>query len=295
MAIRITCPGCQTSLTLDDKMRGKKVRCKACAKVLSIPAVKAKVLAEGPEEEAVQDEPRLKLKKRSVPSEADSDSESDVRPGKKKKKKKGKKGSGMLIMGGVAALVVLLLIGGGLSAFFMLGPGEEALKKKEEQQALLDAKAKKEMEDAIKAPAAKEKDDRTPARIVVPGIKEGNPAAKKGGIYIVTNVRGAGYRTERASELANIGKAYVQFCDEYKGANRNMETWLEYIKTFGPIHEYVKDGYYKMNFNARLEASSVIAYESGIDVGQAHMCVRGDGSVGHVPVAELKTILGRDP
>ena len=74
-----------------------------------------------------------------------------------------------------------------------------------------------------------------------------------------------------------------------------MENWLQHIKTFGPIHEYVKDGYYKMNFNARLEASSVIAYESGIDVGQAHMCVRGDGSVDHVPLAELKTILGRDP
>jgi hypothetical protein len=276
-------------LTLDDKMRGKKVRCKGCAKVLSIPAAKAKVLAEGPEEEAVQDEPRVKLKKGSVPSEIDAD------PPPKKKKKKGKQGFGVLIMGGAAALLLLLLVGGGVWAFFTFSPDKEAQKKKQEQQALLDAKAKKDVENAMKGPGAKEKDDRSPARIVVPGIKEGNPATKKGGTGIISNVRGAGYRLERRSELANIAKSYVQFSDEYKGGSRNMQTWLEYIKTFGPIHDSVKEGYYQMNFNARLEAGSVIAYERDIDVGQAHLCVKGDGSVDHVPLAELKAILGRDP
>jgi ribosomal protein S27E len=279
MAIRITCPGCQTALTLDDKMRGKKVRCKACAKVLSIPAAaKAKVLAEGPEEEAVQEEPKVKLGKASVPAEYDGDSAE--RSTKKKKKKKGKKGAGVLILAGVAALVVLLIVGGGLSAFIYFKP---------------DKQEKKQEPLAKAAPEVKEKDDRTPARIVVPKIQDGNPATKKGGTGIISNVRGAAYRAERRSELKQIGLSYVQFADEYKGANRNQQTWLEYIKTFGPIRDSVKDGYYKMNFNARLEGSSVIAYESDIDNGQAHLCVRGDGSVDHVPLAELKTILGRDP
>jgi ribosomal protein S27E len=299
MAIRITCPGCQTALTLDDKMRGKKVRCKACAKVLSIPAVaKAKALAHAGEleEETVQDEPRVKLKKASAPPEDDSASDDD-RPAKKKKKKKnGKKGSGALIIGGVAALFLLLLAGGGLWAFFAFRPGEEAQKKKQEQQALLAAKAKNDAESANKAPAAKEKDERSPARIVVPGIKEGNPANnKKGGTGIVSDVRGAVYRTERQSELRQIAISYQQYSDDYKGANRNMDTWLVYIKDYGPIKGAVKDGYYKMNFSARAEGTSIVAYERDIDRGDKHLCAFYSGTVDYVPVAELKTILGRDP
>jgi ribosomal protein S27E len=281
MAIRITCPGCQAALTLDDKMRGKKVRCKACEKVLSIPAAsgKAKALARtaADEEEAVQDRPRVKVGKTSVPAEYDGDPEDDG--AKKKKKKKGKKGTGVLIIGGVAAIVVVLIAVGGLSAVMYFKPEEQK---------------KKPQESVAQAPEVKEKDERMPARIVVPGIKEGNPA-KKGGTGVISNVRGAAYRAERRSELRQIGLSYVQYADDYKGANRNQQTWLEYIKTFGPIHESVMEGYYKMNFNARLEAGSVIAYERDIDNGQAHLCVRGDGSVDHVPLAELKTILGRDP
>ena len=94
MAIRITCPGCETSLTLSEDKRGKKVRCRACEKVLSIPAINGKASKhaepEEDEEEAVQDEPQLKVKPGRKNDVDDEDEESD-RPAKKKKNKNKKK------------------------------------------------------------------------------------------------------------------------------------------------------------------------------------------------------------
>lgn len=290
MTIRLTCPECQTALTLADSLRGKKVRCKGCEKVLSIPAAKALAGADDDDhaqEDAIQERPRLKATRT-----ADEDAPQEDEPKKKKKKKKKTdKGSAALLIGAGAAVFVLLIVGGGVFAIFYLKKPEE--RNKQEPLAGLAAKDPKLAKDANGKAVVPVKTDE-PIRII-PKIQDGNPATKKGGTYIITNVRGAGYRTERRSELANIGKSYVQYSDEFKGANRNMDTWLEHIKTFGPIREAVKDGYYKMNFNARLESGSVIAYERDIDVGEQHLCVRGDGSVDHVPLAELKKILGRDP
>ena len=271
MAIRITCPGCQASLTLQDEMRGKKVRCRKCEQAINVPAangVKKKEAA------GVQASRNGKMK--AAPAEEHEEEHEEETP--KKKKKKSKKGTGLnwIVVGGLAGLF-LVVIAGGVAAYVIMGVGRAPIGP------------------VAKAPEEKEKDDRTPQRIVVPGIKEGNPAnSKKGGTGIVNNVRGAAYRAERRSELKQIGLSFVQYADEYKGANRNLDTWLDYIKTYGPIRDAVKEGYYKMNFNARLEGSSVIAYERDIDKG-AHLCVRGDGSVDYVPLAELKTILGRDP
>lgn len=287
MAIRITCPGCQTPLTLADTMRGKKVRCKSCAKVLGVPAAngKAKSLAR-PLAPSKDDEPE---EDRDAKAEVD-DTQDEERPAKKKKKKqKGKKGSGLLIIGAVAAVAVLLIGGGTLWAVMRYLP--DAAEKKKREEALAKAAEGKGGGGGTNA----EPDNRSPARIVVPGIKEGNPAAKKGGTYVISNVRGAGYRAERQSELANIAKSYVQYCDEYKGANRNMDTWLQYIKTYGPIHDAVKEGYYKMNFSARPDGSSVIAYERDMDNGQKHLCAFYSGTVDYVPLADLKMMLGRDP
>src|SRR5437870_4196763 len=89
MAIRITCPGCETALTLSDDKRGKKVRCRACEKVLSIPGINGKASKHAEEEdhdeEAVQDEPRLKTK---PARDDDEGGDEEDRPAKKKKKKK---------------------------------------------------------------------------------------------------------------------------------------------------------------------------------------------------------------
>src|SRR5437763_197575 len=128
MAIRITCPGCETSLTLSEDQRGKKVRCRACEKVLSIPAINGKASKHAEpqedEEEAVQDEPRLKTK----PARADEDDadESD-RPAKKKKKKK-KQGAPIVLIAALAVVFLLLVGGGALLTYFLTRPREAQAK-----------------------------------------------------------------------------------------------------------------------------------------------------------------------
>jgi hypothetical protein len=307
MSIRITCPGCEAPLTLADTMAGKKVRCTSCKKVLAIPASKKKVLAGGdePDEEAIREDEKLqvKAKARDADDDADGGDDEDSPKKKKKKKKKGKQGNLALIVGGASVLVVLLLVGGAAALVFALKPDEE--KKKQAQQVLADLKNKDAkgnlvMKDNVKDQAAPmpnqpvQPQGKDGGFRIIPKIQDGNPNAKKGGDNIVSSIRGSGYRLERQSELSNIGKSYIQYSDDFKGANRNMKSWLEYIKTFGPIRDAVAEGYYKMNFNATLDGGSVIAYERDIDKG-THLCVRGSGQVEYVPVAELKAILGRDP
>ena len=41
MAIRITCPSCDASLSFDDEKAGKKVRCKKCEELIPLPAAKS--------------------------------------------------------------------------------------------------------------------------------------------------------------------------------------------------------------------------------------------------------------
>ncbi|HZZ79187.1 MAG TPA: hypothetical protein VFE62_11750 [Gemmataceae bacterium] len=306
MPIRITCPGCQTVLTLADTMRGKKVRCKSCDKVIGIPAAsKKKVLADGAdvdEEEAVQEEPKLQVKAKAKPEPEEETEADEDRPKKKKKKKKKDKGSMGLAIGIVAVVAVLLLVGGGIGLFVILKPPDN---QKKNQVAQVDGKkdgaianpnpnVNGNAKDKVVVPPVPQPQPQGNKGVnIIPKIQDGNPA-KKGGDGIINNVRGAGYRTERRSELKQIGTAFIQYSDDFKGNNRNDNTWLDYIKTFGPIRDAVKDGYYKMNYSARLDSASVIAYERDIDQGR-HLCVRGDGSVDYVPLAELKTILGRDP
>src|ERR1019366_6249054 len=114
MAIRITCPGCKTSLTLDEKMRGKKVRCRECEKVLNIPAANGKPKKEAADDEAIQEERKVKAKTAAASHHDEDGDEEEDRPAKKKKKKKAGPGvmTGVLIGG--SALFVLLLAGVGV-------------------------------------------------------------------------------------------------------------------------------------------------------------------------------------
>jgi hypothetical protein len=104
-------------------------------------------------------------------------------------------------------------------------------------------------------------------------------------------ILGAGRRAERNNELKQIGLSFIQFCDEYKGASRTKENFLNYIRTFGPIHEAVKSGYYQMNMKAKLTSNDIIAHEQEMD-GKGYLSVKGDGSVHLVPEAEWKAALG---
>lgn len=262
MAIRITCPGCKSSLTLADELRGKKVRCKKCETSIKIPdANGAKRQRE--EEEADADE------RQPNSSEDDSDEEDEERPAKKKKKKKAAKGFSPVLIIVPVAVVVLLLVGG-VSAFFFTRDARPAAPK-ENQQA--------KVEEEVQKPQIFNK------------IQDGSPT-KKGGTGIVSNVRGAVYRTERKSELKQIYLAYQQFDGDYKGANRTKENFLEFVKNFGPIRDAIKEGYYVVNLKARFEGASIVAYERDID-SAGYLCAMGDGDVRYVSEVDWKAALGK--
>lgn len=283
MPIRITCPGCQTELTLADTMHGKKVRCKSCDKVIGVPAAsKKKVLAAGDdEEEAIQEEPKLqaKSKAKEVDVEDEADADEDQPKKKKKKKKKGKKGSMALIIGGVSVLVVLLLVGGGVGLIFALKPDGQQKKNQPVAQGVV--------------PPVPPPQGNNNAAQFIPKIQEGPPVKKGMNGHLLGNIRSAAYITERKNDLGNIGKLFNTFAVEYSGTARSQEGFLEYIKTSGPIHKYVAEGYIVVNMKAEpLSSSSIIAYEAEA-YNQGYLCVRGDNSVNFVTEANWKAALGK--
>ncbi|MBI3821673.1 MAG: hypothetical protein HY289_03225 [Planctomycetes bacterium] len=99
MAIRMTCPECEASLSLADDKRGKKVRCKECENVLTVPSANGKLKS------------------------AEVDEGESPTPDKKKKKKKKKSSDFPVVWIAVAAAVVVVLaIGGSVTAYFVTRP-----------------------------------------------------------------------------------------------------------------------------------------------------------------------------
>jgi hypothetical protein len=267
MAIRITCPGCKTALSLSEEMRGKKVRCKHCEKVIGIPAADA---PKHQAETATQTERKVKLK--TAPPSEESHDEDEDRPAKKKKKKKKKQGSSTLLIAGGAAVFLLLVCAVAVSAVFW--PRDPDAKAK--QQAKADEK--KDAEKIVVKGGIQ----------FVPPIQEG-PPTKKGGAGIVQNVRGAVYRTDRKAELHSLHLSYQQF--RLTDKNGTYDDFLVHIKNDGAVAGAVKDGYYQMNMKARLDGDNIIAYERDEDA-PGHLCVRANGEMPYVPAAQLKKELG---
>jgi hypothetical protein len=198
----------------------------------------------------------------------DRDEEED-RPAKKKKKKQQAPASpAIFIIIGVAVFVVLLAGGGGLA--YYLFPNRQPA---DVPQAKVEDKEKDENKGQI-----------------FPRREDGSPT-KKGGKDIVQNIRGAVWRTERKNELKQLQLSFIQYSDDYKPAARTKENFLEFIKTFGPIRDAVKEGYYVINLKARLQGGDIIAYERDED-NQGHLCVRSNGEMSYVPAAQLKKELG---
>ncbi|HZZ80058.1 MAG TPA: trypsin-like peptidase domain-containing protein [Gemmataceae bacterium] len=106
MAIRISCPSCDASLSFDDAKRGKKVTCKKCDESFTVPSANGKAKAES---SAIQNGRKIKAKS----SARDDDDEDDERPAKKKSKPEPKKSGLVLILAGVG--VVLFLVCGGIA------------------------------------------------------------------------------------------------------------------------------------------------------------------------------------
>ena len=267
MTLRITCPGCKTSLKLGDDMRGRKVRCTHCDKGLNIPAANGKLRDEEEEEERDEEEER---------------------PAKKKKKKK-KKGApvGLLVGIGVGVLLLLIVGGVGATAYF--------LRENTAKPALPGPVAQNKDGDAKGGQAKDGQPDGwvPPQRVVVPGIKEGNPALKAGGKSITGNIRGAAYVTERKNDLAQIGKLFVLFYDSTPKSARTQDEFVKSIQRDAKsLADSIKDGYYVMNMRAELTGSSIIAYESQV-YSQGYLCVNGNGVTDFVSEQDWKTALGK--
>jgi hypothetical protein len=202
-----------------------------------------------------------------------NDDDMDDRKAKKKKKKKRSSGPPvLLLMIGGAVLLVLLIVGGGVSAFFYL-KAEPAAPKQVEQ-----AKNDEKKEEGKKIN-------------IIPKIGEGNPAAKPDNLGVADNVRGAVYRSERRNELANIHKMFTAYELETPKSQRTTQSYLAYIqRDFGPVHEAIVKGYYKINVKVQPGSSEILAGESLID-RPGHFVVRANGMLEHVPADEFKKSL----
>jgi predicted Zn finger-like uncharacterized protein len=149
MPILTTCPHCEEPYNLDDRQRGKKVRCRVCSDTFVVAEedeeqderpVLAEV-SEDEEEEAVMadicddDEEAIQLAPRPARSPArarrdrdDDEEEDDPRP-RRRRQEKEPAGSGMMLLligGGVGLL--LLLVGGGGLAYYLLSKDDSSSK-----------------------------------------------------------------------------------------------------------------------------------------------------------------------
>src|SRR5215208_164853 len=108
MSLRITCPACKISYTVDDELRGKKIRCRECDKPLNIPAAERK---SEPAEEGIYDR---KGKSAPVPVKRPARGHNDDESPRRKQAARSPLLPLLLIGGGVGAVVVfgVLVLGG---------------------------------------------------------------------------------------------------------------------------------------------------------------------------------------
>jgi predicted Zn finger-like uncharacterized protein len=127
MAIRVTCPSCESSYTVDDAMRGKKVRCRDCEATVAVPSTsgkdgKSSSSGAGKKQESISSRPMPRVAARA----SDRDRDDDDRPRRKDPAKK----SGMLlplvIGGGVLAVLGVLGVIAVVVIFFVLGSSSPA-------------------------------------------------------------------------------------------------------------------------------------------------------------------------
>jgi predicted Zn finger-like uncharacterized protein len=117
MTIRINCPSCETPNSVDEEMRGEKVRCRKCKEPFTVPAAKKKRA----DDEAMQEGRKLKTTAASSRKRSDDDEDEDNdRP--IRKKAAAKKGFPvLLVLGGVGAILLFVILGAaGLVGFLVL-------------------------------------------------------------------------------------------------------------------------------------------------------------------------------
>jgi predicted Zn finger-like uncharacterized protein len=111
MSMRITCPECKAMCKVEDDQCGKKVRCRECDRLLSVPAGGTKTVARDAEEDDGFYDPKSKSAPASKRRNRDDD---DDRPAARRDRDGG--ASPVAKKGGSGLLVVLLIAGGSLVA-----------------------------------------------------------------------------------------------------------------------------------------------------------------------------------
>lgn len=113
MGIRVTCKACETSFSVADDRRGKKIRCKECEEICVVPSGgNSGGASNGKRKRDADDE-------RSTPDD-------DERPRSKKAAKGGNLMLPLALGGGAVVLVLFLLCGGGGAAYFLFFKGRPA-------------------------------------------------------------------------------------------------------------------------------------------------------------------------
>ncbi|MBV9122040.1 MAG: hypothetical protein JO112_01610, partial [Planctomycetes bacterium] len=103
MAIKVRCPGCRTSFSLDDIFQGKKVRCKNCDE--SFVVNRKPQAEEEPEEQFQEKSPKTRPARKG----RQRDTEDEPEPFQRKHRSKEKKEPLALMIGGVILAVLLLV------------------------------------------------------------------------------------------------------------------------------------------------------------------------------------------
>jgi S1-C subfamily serine protease len=116
MSIRITCPECKSVCKVEDDQRGKKVRCRECDRLLSVPAGGTKIVAKDAEDDEGFYDARSKAAPASKRRDRDDD---DDRPAARRDRDGG--APAVAKKGGSGLLAVLLIAGGGVVALGLVG------------------------------------------------------------------------------------------------------------------------------------------------------------------------------
>jgi predicted Zn finger-like uncharacterized protein len=136
MPIRVNCPSCKTPHNLADDKAGRKVRCRKCEKVISVPAARK---ARRDDDEAIQERRTVKVKakaaaRRRDDDDDDEDDDEERRPVPRKKAAAGGGSMTLVLVGGIAVVLLMCLGGvGAIGGYFALRkPPEERQAKADE-------------------------------------------------------------------------------------------------------------------------------------------------------------------
>src|SRR5262245_29133186 len=125
MSFQSVCPGCQTSFTLKDEQRGKKIRCKKCEEIfVAAPARRPK---NEDDDEKVATRPAAsgtRSGSRNAPARGRRGDDEDEKP--RRKDRKSDKGNNTALIVAVSGVSVVLIAAVAVVAIILTRPGKPA-------------------------------------------------------------------------------------------------------------------------------------------------------------------------